>query len=173
FDAYNLTNNIKLPTGSTDTANKANLVIEKYSGSSVANTGTISSFGSSAMTINPNIEDIVWNETYQYWEVSFLTVGFGGYFVKARSGVLGTENTKLNSGITVTPNPAKDFVNVRLGKYTKGLVTIYDASGKLIRTVNMKNSENKIDVSALVKGLYLFTITLDDNIKITKKVVKE
>ncbi|KFF22930.1 S8/S53 family peptidase [Chryseobacterium sp. JM1] len=173
FDTYNLTNTVKLPTSSTDNANKANLVIEKFAGTSAGNTGTTASFGSSATVIMPNVADIIWNETYQYWEVSFQTTGFGGYFAKSSSAVLGTADVKVNIDVNITPNPAKDFVNVRLGKYSKASVTIYDASGKLINTANVNSSESKIDVSSLVKGVYLFTITLNDNTKITKKVVKE
>lgn len=170
FDAYNQTSVIKLPTSASDNGNKANLIIEKYAGTSV--TGTVASYGSPAATINPNIADIVWNETYQYWEVSFQSVGFGGYFVKT-SPTLGTTEVKLNSEVNITPNPAKDFVNVMLGRHSKGTVTIYDASGKLIKTVGVNTNSNRINVSELVKGTYLFTIMLNDNTTITKKVVKE
>lgn len=170
FDAYNLTNGVKLPTSPTDVANKANLLIEKYTGTST--TGTIASFGGTATIITPDIADIIWNDTYQYWEVSFQTTGFGGYFVKTGT-TLGTADVKMNSEVNITPNPAKDFVNVVLGRHSKGAVTIYDASGKLIKTVNVNTNSGKIDVSDLVKGTYLFTITLEDNTKITKKVIKQ
>lgn len=172
FDAYNLTNATKLPTSPADVANKANLIIEKYTGTSAGNVGTTASFGGAATVIAPNIADIVWNDTYQYWEVSFQTTGFGGYFVKTTSA-LGTADVKLNSEVNVTPNPAKDYVNIILGRYSKAAVAIYDASGKLIKTANVETNSNKIDVSGLVKGIYLFTITLNDNTKITKKIVKE
>ncbi|MCC3216541.1 S8 family peptidase [Chryseobacterium sp. X308] len=170
FDAYNLSNAVKLPTSPADVANKANLLIEKYTGTST--TGTVASFGGTATIITPNIADIIWNDTYQYWEVSFQTTGFGGYFVKTGT-TLGTADVKINSEVNITPNPAKDFVNVSLGRYSKGAVTIYDASGKLVKTVNVDKNSGKIDVSELVRGMYLFTIALDDNTKITKKVMKQ
>ncbi|MEJ5050461.1 S8/S53 family peptidase [Chryseobacterium culicis] len=170
FDAYNLTNGVKLPTSPTDVANKANLLIEKYTGTST--TGTVASFGGTAAIITPDIADIIWNDTYQYWEVSFQTTGFGGYFVKTGT-TLGTADVKINAEVNITPNPAKDFVNVVLGRHSKGAVTIYDASGKLVKTANVNTNASKIDVSALVRGTYLFTIVLEDNTKITKKVIKE
>lgn len=170
FDAYNLTNGVKLPTSPTDVANKANLFIEKYTGTST--TGTIASFGGAATIITPDIADIIWNDTYQYWEVSFQATGFGGYFVKTGT-TLGTADVKMNSEVNITPNPAKDFVNVILGRHSKGAVTIYDASGKLIKTVNVNTNSGKIDVSELIKGTYLFTIMLEDNTKITKKIIKQ
>ena len=170
FDAYNLTNGVKLPTSPTDVANKANLFIEKYTGTST--TGTIASFGGAATIITPDIADIIWNDTYQYWEVSFQATGFGGYFVKTGT-TLGTADVNMNSEVNITPNPAKDFVNVILGRHSKGAVTIYDASGKLIKTVNVNTNSGKIDVSELIKGTYLFTIMLEDNTKITKKIIKQ
>ncbi|WP_300688688.1 S8 family peptidase [Chryseobacterium sp.] len=172
FDAYNLTNSIKLPSSPADVASKANLIIEKYDGTSAGNIGTVASFGSSATFITPDINDIVWNDTYKYWEVSFQAAGFGGYFVKT-SSTLGTANVKLNSDVNITPNPAKDFVQVILGRYSKAAVTIYDVSGKLVKTVNVNKDSGKIDISELVRGNYLFTITLNDGTTITKKVVKE
>ncbi|WP_288375601.1 S8/S53 family peptidase [Chryseobacterium culicis] len=170
FDAYNLTNGIKLPTSPTDVANKANLLIEKYAGTST--TGTVASFGGTATVITPDIADIIWNDTYQYWEVSFQTTGFGGYFVKTGT-TLGTADVKINSEVSITPNPAKDFVNVALGRHSKAAVTIYDVSGKLVKTVNVDANSGRINVSELVKGTYLFTIVLEDHTKITKKVIKE
>jgi len=171
FDAYNLTNTVKLPTSSTDNANKANLIVEKYAGTS--NTGTVASYGSTVATITPNVNDIVWNNTYQYWEVSFQTTGFGGYFVKTNSTTLGVSDTKENSDVNVYPNPAQSIVNVTLGGVSKASVAIYDASGKLIRNVDISSNSNKINISDLVKGTYLFKITLDNNSTVIKKVIKE
>ncbi|KMQ67039.1 hypothetical protein ACM39_14690 [Chryseobacterium sp. FH2] len=172
FDAYNMTSTVKLPTSSTDNANKANLIIEKYAGTSASNTGTVASYGGSATTITPNAADIVWNATYQYWEVTFQTTGFGGYFVKTNSTALGTNDIKADSGVNIYPNPAKMYVSVDLGKASKATITIIDASGKLVNTMSV-NSKDKVDVSGLVKGTYLFDITLDNKTKIVKKVIKE
>ncbi len=173
FDAYNLTNTVKLPTSSTDNANKANLVIEKYTGTSASNTGTVASYGSAATTITPNVADIVWNNTYQYWEVSFQTTGFGGYFVKTNAASLGLNDLRNEAGVNVYPNPAKSVVNVELGKASKATVTIFDASGKLVKTANITSKDNKIDVSGLVKGNYVFNIILDNETKVVKKVIKD
>lgn len=174
FNAYNLTSTVKLPTSSTDTTNKANLVIEKYSGTS--STGTVASYGTAATTISPNVTDIVWNGTYGYWEVTFQANGFGGYFVKAKSTksmARSTADTTLNSQVNIYPNPAKNMVNVSLGKYSKAEVTIYDASGKLIKTTEANSNSTQIDISEWANGTYLFNITFDDNTKVVKKVIKE
>ncbi|WP_326980970.1 S8/S53 family peptidase [Chryseobacterium sp. MYb264] len=173
FDEYNLTHTVKLPTSSTDNANKANLMIEKYTGTSASNTGTVASYGGTATVITPNVADIVWNNTYQYWEVSFQTTGFGGYFVKTTEASLGLNDLRNDAGVNIYPNPAKSVVNVELGKASKAAVTIFDASGKLVKTANVSSKDNKIDVSGLVKGTYVFNIVLDNETKVVKKVIKE
>lgn len=170
FDAYNSTNTVKLPTSSTDMSNKANLLIEKYSGTS--NTGIAASYGSTPVIIMPNVTDIVWNDTYQYWEVTFQAAGLGGYFIRTSSAFLGTNEIKADSGVNIYPNPAKTFVTVDLGKNYKAKITIIDVSGRLVKTLNI-NSKDKVNVSGLVKGTYLFDITLDDDKKIVKKIIKE
>lgn len=170
FDAYNSTNTVKLPTSSTDMSNKANLLIEKYSGTS--NTGIAASYGSTPVIIMPNVTDIVWNDTYQYWEVTFQTTGLGGYFIRTSSAFLGTNEIKADSGVNIYPNPAKTFVTVDLGKNYKAKITIIDASGRLVKTLDI-NSKDKVNVSGLVKGTYLFDITLDNDKKIVKKIIKE
>lgn len=170
FDAYNSMNTVKLPTSSTDMSNKANLLIEKYSGTS--NTGITSSYGSTPVIIMPNVTDIVWNDTYQYWEVTFQATGLGGYFIRTSSAFLGTNEIKADSGVNIYPNPAKTFVTVDLGKNYKAKITIIDASGRSVKTLNI-NSKDKVNVSGLVKGTYLFDITLDNDKKIVKKIIKE
>lgn len=173
FDAYNLSNAVKLPTSGTDQANKINLIVEKYTGTSAGSTGTVASFGSTPTIIIPDTSDIFWNDTYQYWEVSFPTAGFGGYFVKTNSVTLGVNDTPQNAGIMVYPNPAKSTVSVSLGKTSKASVAIQDISGKLIRNVEISSADSKIDISDLTAGTYLFLITLDNNSKIVKKIIKE
>lgn len=173
FNNYNLTNAVKLPTSATDNANKANLIIDKFTGTSIGNTGIASSYTSAPVSITPAVADVVWNSTYNYWEVTFQTTGFGGYFLRTSSSTLGTAEASEKSQISVYPNPAKNIVSVSLGKYSKAKVAIYDASGKLIRNADVTINSNTIDVSGLVKGTYLFTLTFNDNTKVDKKVIKE
>lgn len=110
FDAYNALNIKKLPTGPTDEANKANLVIERRPGTSSGGTGLPATYTGTPVNIYPSAANIVWNATASRWEVSFDVIGFGGLFVKsytssttlARPGVSGTvyiDNNGLTGGI--------------------------------------------------------------------------
>ena len=71
------------------------------------------------------------------------------------------------------PNPAKDFINIQLGKYSEAQVILYDTTGKLIKTVVVDKIKNKINVSTLVKGVYLCKIMTNDNTIVVKKFIKD
>jgi alpha-tubulin suppressor-like RCC1 family protein len=81
FDDYNAVNNIGLPANATDTAGIARLTIKKMSGYSNDNTGLPTSYTGASEIINPVDSDIVWNALQNRWEVSFITTGFGGFFI--------------------------------------------------------------------------------------------
>ncbi|WP_414617434.1 LamG-like jellyroll fold domain-containing protein [Dyadobacter sp. 32] len=87
FDAFNAVNDIKLPTGSGDAAGIANLLIERHAGKSSDGTGHYSSYEPAAETIAPVAGAVLYNPTYNRWEVTVYTTGFGGFWVKTRSGV--------------------------------------------------------------------------------------
>ena len=89
---------MQLPTSTTDEANKANIIIEKYLGISNDNSGTPSSYNSSVQKIIPSVENIRWNDTYKYWEITFENTGFGGFLIGTEA-TLAVEKTQ-NNGFT-------------------------------------------------------------------------
>mgnify|MGYP000968889566 CR=1 FL=1 len=82
FNAFNAVNVRKLPTGPTDEANKANLIIEKRPGVSSNNTGLPETYTGTAVNIYPTASEIIWNAVASRWEVSFNVTGFSGLYVK-------------------------------------------------------------------------------------------
>ena len=170
FDAYNATNSVKLPTSPTDEAGKANVLVDKFAGTSSDNSGTTSSYSNGFVTLTPNIENVKWNSTYQYWEVTLETTGFSGFFVRTASSTLATANVKQDQ-VVIYPNPVKEVLNIDL-KAQNGKVKIFDLSGKVIKTAEV-NKSGSIDVSKLMKGMYIVEITTDGNTKVTKKIIKE
>jgi|GEM_PF-2559705 len=59
--------------------------------------------------------------------------------------------------VSVSPNPASDFVDLRLGSVQQGLLTVSDMTGRVIRTQSVGASEH-LDVADLSTGIYLFTV---------------
>ena len=122
------------------------------------------------MTLSPAVENVKWNATYQYWEVTIDVTGFSGFFVRTSSSPLATANVKQDQ-ISIYPNPVKDILNIDL-KSDKGSVKIFDLTGKLVKTADL-NQSGTIDVSQLTKGMYLVEMILNGNTKVTKKIIKE
>ena len=85
FDNFNATANhgANLPTGSTDAGGIANLRIYQYHGTSA--TGLPGSYSGSAVAIDPDDSNIVWNVTTQWWAVTFTINGFSGFFASNAS----------------------------------------------------------------------------------------
>lgn len=170
FDAYNATNSKKLPTSPTDNEGKSNILIDKFAGTSSDNSGSIASYTNGFATLTPGIENVKWNPTYQYWEVTVDTTGFSGFFVRTSSSFLAIANAKQDQ-VAIYPNPVKDVLNIDL-KNNQGNVKIFDLSGKVIVTTSV-NESGSVDVSKLSKGMYIVEITTNGNSKVTKKIIKE
>ncbi len=170
FDVYNETNSVKLPTSPTDEQGKANILIDQFAGTSSDNSGKNGSYTNGHVTLKPNVENVKWNPTYQYWEVTLDVTGFGGFFLRTSSSTLATSDITKDQ-IAIYPNPVKDVLNIDLKSQT-GNVKIFDLSGKVVRTDSIKKS-GTINVSTLTKGMYIVEISTDDNSKVTKKIIKE
>ncbi len=80
FDNFNATagHGADLPTAPTDATGKANLRIYQYHGTST--TFLPGSYTGSAVTIDPDDNNIVWNAATQWWAVTFNVNGFSGFF---------------------------------------------------------------------------------------------
>lgn len=85
FNAFNAApgSTLDLPANANDASGKANLRIGKYAGTSSNGSGLPDSYASIiSAIIDPVDDDIIWNETFQRWEVTFDTEGFSGFVVQ-------------------------------------------------------------------------------------------
>lgn len=129
FDSYNsrFANLAKLPTGPTDEIGKKNILIEKYSGSSSTNYGLPNSYSGLPVVINPNEEDIVWNESIKMWEVAFETTGFSGFFLNSASSLplnllkFTGKNTNGKNVITWETSDESNLSNFEIERSIDGL----------------------------------------------------
>ncbi len=75
-----------LPTGPADGANKGNLRVYQYHGTTGSTPGDYQ--GSPLTVIAPNAADIVWNEVNGRWEITFGVEGFSGFFIGSAASPL-------------------------------------------------------------------------------------
>ena len=81
-------------------------------------------------------------------------------------------NSYLENNVTLYPNPAKEFVDVRIdGDLNVTGMEVYDVYGKLINTINVIDNTTHINVSGLANGMYFVRVTTEQGV-VTKRFVK-
>ena len=78
--------------------------------------------------------------------------------------------SKKNGKILITPNPANNTIQVKEFN-SKGIMYIYDMTGRLVLTAAISEDGNKqISVADLAKGSYLIQVTSDEGMFYSKMV---
>ena len=90
--------------------------------------------------------------------------GFGSF-----TSTLSTSKNTFKT-FKMFPNPT-DGNSIYFSVKEDATIHIYTVLGKLVKSVNVTKSKNKIDISALSKGIYLLKINSDKQF-ITKKLIK-
>lgn len=93
FNSYNDTlapnTGTSMPSGPNDFSGIANVRIYKYSGTSSDGSGSPNTYNSGdPIIIDPSDNDIIWNTSGSYWEISFPVNGFSGFFVGGSNAVI-------------------------------------------------------------------------------------
>ena len=83
----------------------------------------------------------------------------------------GIENWLMNS-ISLYPNPAKEYIDVRVDELHVTGMEVYDVYGKLINTVSVVDNPTRINVSNLAAGMYFVRVTTEQGV-VTKSFVKK
>jgi hypothetical protein len=82
------------------------------------------------------------------------------------------ELEKYPEGISLFPNPASDFFLIHTRQFERYEIFIYNATGILVRRINLVTSDQPIDISLLTKGFY-FAIIESDKKTYQEKFIKE
>jgi hypothetical protein len=79
------------------------------------------------------------------------------------------------SNIQVYPNPANDFINVKLldKRYADYILSIYSIQGKLMISRKLELTDSKLDISDLSSGIYILKIFDNEKVlKLDKLIIK-
>lgn len=106
------------------------------------------------------------------YNVGKASVGALQHFAVAATSILSTEENTINEWeeATIYPNPAKDFLNIKLPKKPKTFsFELIDLLGhSFLKTEN----QTKINVSGISKGVYLGKIITDKHTVVRKVMIK-
>ena len=102
-------------------------------------------------------EDAITGDNYY----RLVAVDIDGHLEVSETIVVEIKSTKLN--VTLSPNPAHDFINLNGLEGLDGSLkaNIYTADGQLYRSWNLENDRSiqRVDISDLDTGFYILSIT--------------
>lgn len=82
-----------------------------------------------------------------------------------------TGDIETSSNIILSPVPVEWVLNIRCLDRMPESVSVYDINGQLVYSVSLNKSEEQIDFSNMLDGIYLIRFDFDD-VKIIKRIVK-
>lgn len=123
--------------------------------------------------------DLLFNPFVSSIEFSFSSNAFELYAATTDLGVikynvllenLNTPDFENDNEIVLYPNPARDVLSIQ-SKESVVEISVYDLLGKKVMSSQVHNSS--IDVSNLVRGMYILKVTLENNKTISSKFMKQ
>ncbi len=165
FSAGKQTGYNKLQWVTTNEVNTNHFIIERSAdGSSFITIGTVAarSDGNNNYSYNDNTV----NNSKVYYRLKM--VDNNGSFTY--SNIVFIKNDGKNA-VTIYPNPAADIVNINLGSstLTNSEARLFDANGRLLKSIQLKSTTQQIDISNLANGLYILKLEDGSLFKIIKQ----
>lgn len=93
-----------------------------------------------------------------------------GWEATVNCGLLSVEDSELNSGVTVYPNPTISVLNIDSKKEIIS-VKLNDISGKAVLNKKANSVKEKLNIEHLPKGVYILTVEMKGE-TVTKKIIK-
>lgn len=80
----------------------------------------------------------------------------------------------IKNDLVIAPNPATNFVSVKMVQNSFNKITITSLDGKLVKSQLIENtSEYSLDVSGISQGIYIIAVETNKGEKISTKLIKE
>jgi len=118
-----------------------------------------------------------YNSTEPLSNTETITANLKNIFLETHKNPLTSTNLLRKQKFSVSPNPAKNFINVNTANTSQNIKsTVIDVTGKVVLTSNHNNIKgaNKITIntSSLSNGVYLFNfLDEENNAKAIQKVI--
>jgi hypothetical protein len=130
--------------------------------------------------LNPYLSTSYFTNAITGGTLALLTANLGQFGIEANfagtCGPMGINNAVVSSdnNVTVYPNPASTTLNVKLGSVTdKATVVVYNAIGQIvIASQEVNDNSTEINVSNLVKGVYILKVSNGKEVSNTKFVIE-
>lgn len=104
----------------------------------------------------------------------------GGSLISSQASYLAQSDLVLNvnhsnftkNHLSIFPNPVDDFTIIKNNSFNIIPAFIYDTKGSLIKTIDIKIGENRIDTSNLLSGIYIIKHVIGSKLYVNRLMVK-
>ena len=95
---------------------------------------------------------------------------------------LGNGTTTSKSAVSVYPNPARDWFEIRvsvdtqgqtLGTQTQGIMSLLNTTGQIVKTVRMDGNSQRVRTDDLPAGVYMVQVRTNNGVTTKKLVIKK
>lgn len=158
---------------------------DALSSSSLKNVVVLTNFTLTSQNIVPNFPytgtwyNLMDNSTMSVTDTtSTITIEPGGFRIFGNAVALATDETKSDKNtvsLLLTQNPVLNGIaNLRYTNAENGTISVYDLSGKAIKTfkTNKNSGDESISVNGLQSGIYLIQLKSEKGVAVTKMIVK-
>ncbi len=167
FDASISGSNVVLDWKVTNEVNNNRYEIEQSTGNAFTKIGTVTAtVGSGVKTYTFTDTKPVLN-TVNYYRLKQVDNDGKFSYSPVRSVKFDAKNT-----ITVTPNPASNFININSTQSNLN-ITLFDGTGKKVATKALNGGTARFDISNLAKGTYIVIAESNGVTVATKQIVKQ
>lgn len=141
-------------------------VQKSFDGKTFEKIGFVEGNGTSVEAHNYTFLDKNINQNIAYYRLKQIDFNDGFEY----SDIISIKNESItNNQIQLYPNPMVNNLTIENGE---GNINIYTVSGKLVRQLKIQQSQQQIDVSNFLKGIYWIKISKENGESTTHKVVK-
>ncbi len=143
-----------------------NISTDTYMGFPLPETTTISYFWYD--TLNKNYLA----NTSEVYNLESLISSYAYYLSETDLVLDANKSNYTDNQLSFFPNPVNDYAIIKNNSFYTIPISIYDTKSSLIKTLEIKNGENRIDTSDLLSGIYIIKYQQDSKLYVSKLVVK-
>lgn len=85
----------------------------------------------------------------------------------------GIDDIESSDQFELFPNPAQDFVEIKAKDYSSYTIDLFDLNGRVVKSYKALDSNLKIDISLINKGVYVIRLQNNNQIIGYKKIIKK
>ncbi|MCG8700113.1 MAG: C25 family cysteine peptidase [Bacteroidales bacterium] len=143
-----------------------------------------------SVTVNRGYVINLGNGNYKIRDVGMAKGSTYNYKITAKNGnkVVGTASKAVTavkacrksvesimvgeSTLTLSPNPAQEYVNVSLTGYSNAAISVFDVNGSLVLNQDQVENGTILNISHLSAGIYVVRIADENNASVQRLIIK-